>query len=520
MSITIPVVSASGTKSTVALADPVINAGSVGLVGWYRCLGNANDSSGRGNNGTVTAATLTVDRNGNPDSAYHFDGTSSVINLSQVSGLPVYSDVEAYSVAMWVRGEADQADRRIYAEGCSTSQGQLFTLGTGAATSSDKLQLLVRTSANVIVKGARTSGVVFDGTWHHVAFTVDAIGNAKLFIDGRQDDTDFNYTPTALGLLNRSAIGAVIRGSVTNQFAGDVSDVRLYQRALTAAEVAALAGVEPEPVIALPALWNASPPAGQCPAPIGPVVGTPGQFDVGVLATNELWDHFDGPAGSNPDSRLWKEDTINQGGEQTYNASQSFLDGEGNAVLEAVVNPDGSWTSGRFTSRNKFNMQYGWCAARAKFPSGTGFFPAFWLLFVGISDTSKPYGEIDIMEFFGPATKYSTHLHMVRPTSLESNKAVPRDHSGGDAGGGFHTYWMDWQPDSITIGVDDLIMGKWGPESVANPDDWRGMRQPMYYILNFAVHPPYLPVPSPSQFPARYLIDWVWYKPSQPLDDF
>ncbi|HMJ13325.1 MAG TPA: PA14 domain-containing protein, partial [Polyangiaceae bacterium] len=96
----------------------------------------------------------------------------------------------------------------------------------------------------------------------------------------------------------------------------------------------------------LPPLWNASPPTGTSPAPSGPVVGRAGEFDTGTLATNEVWDNFNGASGSNPDSRLWIEDTVNQGGTQVYNPSHSFLDGSGNAVLEATQSGS-TITSGR-----------------------------------------------------------------------------------------------------------------------------------------------------------------------------
>jgi hypothetical protein len=261
----------------------------------------------------------------------------------------------------------------------------------------------------------------------------------------------------------------------------------------------------------LPPLWNASPPTSVSPAPSGPVVGLAGQFDTGTLATNEVWDNFNGPAGSNPDSRLWLEDTINQGGTQVYDPARSFLDGNGNAVLEAIQSGSTIF-SGRFTSRTKFNMQYGWCAARIKFPkAGASWFPAFWLLLVGYN--YSPYGEIDIMEFFGDTTKYNTHIHFGGSLpSLSSIKSVPASHSGGNAGDGFHTYWMQWEPDRIRIGVDDLIMGDWGPTSVP-AGAWDHMRQPFYFITNFAVAPPWLPAPNPSDFPARMEIDWIWYKP-------
>jgi len=261
----------------------------------------------------------------------------------------------------------------------------------------------------------------------------------------------------------------------------------------------------------LPPLWNASPPTGTSPAPSGPVVGRAGEFDTGTLATNEVWDNFNGASGSNPDSRLWIEDTINQGGTQVYNPSHSFLDGSGNAVLEATQS-GGTITSGRFTSRTKFNMQYGWCAARIKFPkAGRSWFPAWWMLLVGYN--YNPYGEIDLMEFFGNTTQYSTHIYFGGSLpAIESNKAVPPSHSGGNAGDGFHTYWMQWEPDRIRIGVDDLLVADWTPASVP-AGAWDHMRQPFYFIANFAVAPPWLPAPLATDFPARMVIDWAWYKP-------
>ena len=49
-----------------------------GLVGWWPFNGNANDESGNGNNGTVSGATLTADRNGVANQAYSFDGNDLI----------------------------------------------------------------------------------------------------------------------------------------------------------------------------------------------------------------------------------------------------------------------------------------------------------------------------------------------------------------------------------------------------------------------------------------------------------
>lgn len=58
-----------------------------GLVGWWPFSGNANDSSGNNNNGTVFGATLTTDRFGNANSAYQFDGSSSFITIPNSASL-------------------------------------------------------------------------------------------------------------------------------------------------------------------------------------------------------------------------------------------------------------------------------------------------------------------------------------------------------------------------------------------------------------------------------------------------
>lgn len=54
-----------------------------GLIGWWPFNGNANDQSGNNNNGVINNATLTLDRNGSPNSAYLFNGTSANIILGQ-----------------------------------------------------------------------------------------------------------------------------------------------------------------------------------------------------------------------------------------------------------------------------------------------------------------------------------------------------------------------------------------------------------------------------------------------------
>jgi hypothetical protein len=52
-----------------------------GLVGYWQLNGNAHDSSGQGNNGTIVGATATTDRFGTANMALAFDGINQYVSL-------------------------------------------------------------------------------------------------------------------------------------------------------------------------------------------------------------------------------------------------------------------------------------------------------------------------------------------------------------------------------------------------------------------------------------------------------
>lgn len=260
----------------------------------------------------------------------------------------------------------------------------------------------------------------------------------------------------------------------------------------------------------LAALIAATPPAGTSPAPSGPMVGTSGQFDYTRLATNEVWDHFDG---TTLDDRLWQRDTINQGGTQVYQNANMFLDGNGHAVMECT-RPASTIYSGKFTSRQRFAMKYGWCAARIKMPRSQGsvgraWFPAFWMLLVDYN-ISDYYAEFDIIEQFGNSSNYASHFYMDSETNHNN---LSNDKNSVDSNLDYRTYWMLWEPERIRVGVDQIQIGDWNSSDM-DPGIWvQHFQQPMYYIMNFAAAPSWLPAPQASDFPAQMSVDWMWYKP-------
>ena len=165
-----------------------------------------------------------------------FDGFNDYVNFGDILDVGVGS----FTFSVWYKADAAGATQVLLVKGLTSGHdgyeillhlGQLrFDLqGSGA-------------SAFNITTPEPSAGV-----WHHVAGVLDRVTNtASLYVDGvLADSEDVSHVgnldnPVSLGIgaLNRE--GAV--GSPVQFFNGKIDELRLYNNALTAAEVAVLAG--------------------------------------------------------------------------------------------------------------------------------------------------------------------------------------------------------------------------------------------------------------------------------------
>ncbi|MDB6125986.1 MAG: hypothetical protein JWQ71_4979 [Pedosphaera sp.] len=222
--------------------------------------------------------------------ALSFNGTNQYLSLIHPennldSGLPIYS-AKAYTIACWVKGSPGQISKVVFGSsatvGSSSPSAALLLINT-PTDGSGKLSIVVRdTKAVVQINNVTSSGIVFDGQWHHVAW-VDNNGQAKLFIDGLLDATTFNYTPSSL-LMNITTVGGL---AGNNYFQGSIDELGLWERALGQSEIQDVMtnGVQtPVPAFA--------PGANQLPANYTTTVGGRARFSVV-------------PAGSRPLTLQW-----------------------------------------------------------------------------------------------------------------------------------------------------------------------------------------------------------------------
>jgi len=205
-----------------------------GLVAYYPFNGNANDESGNGNNGTVTGATLTTDRFGNPDSAYHFTGGSDKIDCGNSL---VFDYMDGVSYAGWIYPE-DNSSRYILRKWVDTHEDKFLSL-----SSTGKFCLYLWSG----VPGICSPQTIRTNRWTHVAGTYDGT-TANVYVNGKRA----NSLDCPGGVSNSTGhmmLGYTFEDFEANNFIGKLDDIRVYNYALSAQEVKRLFGFPELPSI-------------------------------------------------------------------------------------------------------------------------------------------------------------------------------------------------------------------------------------------------------------------------------
>lgn len=234
-----------------------------------------------------------------------------------------------------------------------------------------------------------------------------------------------------------------------------------------------------------------------------------------------VFDDFLGPAGSAPNAQFWDAAPGPTAGigaleNNTVSPSNVRLDGQGHLVIEAQATPTG-YTSGRIVTFGKVDMLYGRVEARIKLPSTFAIWPAFWMLGTNFFEVSWPQcGEIDIVDMVSDESHFYAGIHgPVSPPEPSGYVLTTAKRSSDDMPltDGFHTYWANWRPDFIQLGVDDTPLAEYTPASLPPGAQWV-FNEPMFAILNIAVGNAYIGTPDArTTFPATMLVDWFRYTP-------
>jgi hypothetical protein len=207
-----------------------------GLIGYWPFNGNANDESGNGNNGTVHGATLTIDRFGNQNSAYNFDGVTNFIETNSTIGNFGQSD---FTISSWIVSLTGSLEETYIGKRSDGTYGNNWFGATEPTTRETYWDIdgdNTGTNHYVLV----SNSILNTSNWYNIVFKREG-NNWKIFINGVEDAS--LTTPTIQNINNTApmTIGARYWDSnPVGYFTGQIDDVRIYNRALSSSEITSL----------------------------------------------------------------------------------------------------------------------------------------------------------------------------------------------------------------------------------------------------------------------------------------
>ncbi len=205
---------------------------SLGLVAFYRfdetSGTSAADSSGNGHTATLSGGATFA--SGLQNNAVTLSGSNEYVSLP--SG--IVSGLSSFSICTWVKLSAAPQWSRIFDFGTGMTEYMFLTPNSGAGT-----RFGITTAGNGQEQQLNATALA-TGSWQHVAVTLTA-STGTLYVDGAQvsQSTTMTLSPMSLGTTPQNWIGRS-EFAVDPYVSGQVDNFRIYDRALSAAEVQAI----------------------------------------------------------------------------------------------------------------------------------------------------------------------------------------------------------------------------------------------------------------------------------------
>ena len=211
--------------AAVLNVPPACAAVTDGLVLYLPFSGDAQDLSGNNNHGTVFGAAPAADRNGNPNSAYSFDGVNDYIEIADHATLDF---TNSFSIALWINQPVAGGYRVVDKITSGSNDGYMLD----TITNGIRMRLC---GAGACPESSAEYGL---NNWHHLVLTFNN-GSAAFFIDGQPSGT--STLPQTAVQTNGLPLYLGSAHPLGYYFQGLIDEVRLYNRVLTGPEILELA---------------------------------------------------------------------------------------------------------------------------------------------------------------------------------------------------------------------------------------------------------------------------------------
>jgi hypothetical protein len=205
------------------------------LVSLYKFENDVLDAKAE-NNGTVLGTEQYTD-NGVYNRGFDFDG-STRIQLDNESAFDIFEYNLASTISFWIRWDGTVGGRPVTKNSGNNTTG----LQTNCANGGILIYKMINTvSTNEL--NVSSDNTFDDNKWHHVVWTKSTLSDdagLTLYVDGVVEPTTTSVDNLSATILHNNPV--MIGGNFdgTNQMKGQMDDVRIYSRELTADEVSLL----------------------------------------------------------------------------------------------------------------------------------------------------------------------------------------------------------------------------------------------------------------------------------------
>ena len=228
-----------------------------GLVGWWQAEGNVNDGIGANTGILVNGATFATGKVGQ---AFSFSGATQYVGIPQSPSLNTFSN--QMTIEFWMY--ANPGNSMATFQGLVTSDYYGIEISSGVGFGANGINWYVNTrNGAYLISNVNGGGIpVSPGQWHHIAGTYDG-NKLQLYIDGQPRGNPEPASGAILPMLVNSFVaigsddGRTYCGCTGRYFWGLIDEASIYNRALSAGEIAAI--------------YNAD-SAGKCPLALVPPV--------------------------------------------------------------------------------------------------------------------------------------------------------------------------------------------------------------------------------------------------------
>ncbi|MHC4558251.1 MAG: LamG-like jellyroll fold domain-containing protein [Planctomycetota bacterium] len=211
------------------------------LILHYEFEGNANDSSGNGNHGDPNGGvSYTAGKIGQ---AISLDGVNDYVAIQNLNYAS--TGYTGWTVCAWIRTSSS-----LMQTIASLDRSEYWRLELGESTYAGAGEVGWEVDTITGQVDAISTTLVDDGKWHHVVGVFDN-GQLIIYIDGKIETLSYGGSTSGSGTIRYGFIGSQSeatvfdgdRSATPGHFDGDLDDIRIYERALSQAEIVNLTGV-------------------------------------------------------------------------------------------------------------------------------------------------------------------------------------------------------------------------------------------------------------------------------------